>query len=132
MCADELSPIAQSEKTRAVELSPMAQVGNTCADELSPIAHPRKTYEAHCSSFSAKHASTFQEQNTNSPSEKRDHGDNRSYERPTDWTARRESRQYTNIPLVPVNAAKTVSHGAVLVELSAGVHGIKTFVARSK
>ena len=70
---------------------------------------------------------------TNSPSEKRDHGDDRSYERPVDWTTRRESRQCTNMPLVPVNAAslvaaKTVTHGPVPIALSAGVHSIKSSV----
>ena len=39
----------------------------------------------------------------NSPSEKREHGDNRSYERPVCWTARRESRRNTNMSLVPAN-----------------------------
>ena len=90
-------------------------------------------YEAHCRTFSAKHASTFQKQKTNSPSEKRDHSDSRSYERPVDWTARREGRQYTNMTLVPVNAAslaaaKTVTHEPVPIELSAGVHSIKSSV----
>ena len=68
---------------------------------------------------------------TNSPSEKRDHGDNHSYERPVDWTVRKDSR-YANMPLVPVIAAKTVTHGAVLIELSVGVHSIKSSVVRSK
>ena len=60
----------------------------------------------------------------NSPSEKRDHGDNRSYRRPPSRrlsidSHKTESRYYTNnMPLMPVNAAsitaaKTVAHGAV-------------------
>ena len=66
----------------------------------------------------------------------RDHGDNRSHERPVDWTARRESRQYTNMPLVAVNAAslaaaKIVTHGAFPIELSAGVHSIKSSAVAS-
>ena len=93
-------------------------------------------YDTRCSSFSAKHASTFQNQKTNNLREKRDHGDSRSYERPVDWTTRRESRQFTNMPLVPVNAAslaaaKTVTHGAAPIELSAGVPGIKSSVVAS-
>ena len=30
----------------------------------------------------------------NSPSEQRDHGDNRSYERPVDWTGTPEDREH--------------------------------------
>ena len=44
-----------------------------------------------------------------------------------------ESRQHRNMPLMPVNAAtlaaaKTVTHEAVPIELSAGVHSIKSSV----
>ena len=35
------------------------------------------------------------------------------------------------MPLVPVNAANTVTHGAVLMELSAGVHSINNLLYKA-
>ena len=85
-------------------------------------------YVAHCSSFSETLASRNRKLKTNTPSEKRDHGDNRSSERPVDYYRQLEDREQTihELPLVAVNpvslaAAKTMTHGAVPIELSAPV-----------
>ena len=94
MCADELSPkITRAGKTRADELSPIAQVGETRADELSPIVHPGKHNHSSCTKlfvalFRRHMCVDISEAKTKSPREKRGHGDNRSYERAVDWTAR--------------------------------------------